>query len=59
MKTEAITLVKEDVLSLGQMVNKTVEEVTRILRGQSGADIAVIEEREELIGVNNDTNWEH
>ena len=49
MKTEAITFVKEDVLSLGQMVDKTVEEVTRILRLEPGADIGIIEEREELI----------
>jgi phosphate transport system regulatory protein PhoU len=49
VKTEAITLVKEDVLSLGQMVNKTVEEVAQILRLEPGTDIGVIEEREELI----------
>ncbi len=49
MKTEAITFVKEDVLSLGQMVDKTVEEVARILRLEPSADMNVIEERQELI----------
>jgi phosphate transport system protein len=49
MKTEAITFVKEDVLSLGQMVDKTVEELARILRFEPGMDIGAIEEREELI----------
>jgi phosphate transport system protein len=49
MKTEAITFVKEDVLSLGQLVDKTVEEVAQILRLEPGTDINAIEAREELI----------
>ena len=49
MKTEAITFLKEDVLALGQMVDKTVEEVARLLRCEPESNINVIEEREELI----------
>jgi phosphate transport system protein len=54
MKTEIITFVKEDVLSLGQMVDKTVAELALIVRSESDADICVIEEREELI---NDSSY--
>ncbi len=49
VQTEAITFVKEDVLALGQMVDKTVEEVRRILALEPGGEIGIIEEREKLI----------
>jgi len=49
MKTEIITFVKEDVLSLGQLVDKTVEELVAIVSSDSAIDISAIEEREELI----------
>lgn len=52
MKSESITFLKEDVLALGQMVDRTIEEVARLLKGEAEPDISIIEEREELI---NDT----
>lgn len=49
MKTEAITFLKEDVLALGQLVTRSVEEATRLLRGDPTASLAYIEEQEEVI----------
>ncbi len=49
MKTEAITFLKEDVLAMGQLVSTSVEEVARLLRSEAGADLAFVEEQEELI----------
>ncbi|HEY9784475.1 MAG TPA: PhoU domain-containing protein [Candidatus Obscuribacterales bacterium] len=47
MRTEAITLVKEDVLSLGRMVDRMVAEVTRLLKTDSSASLSFVEEQEE------------
>lgn len=49
MKTESITLIKEEVLTLGRMVETTVYEVTRLLKGDRKADLAMIERQEEEI----------
>ena len=49
MKAEAITLVKEEVLTLGRMVETTVYEVTRLLKGDTRADLALVERQEEEI----------
>lgn len=49
MKTEAITLLKEDVLALGRMVDKTVERVASILKGDQPPDLSIIEEQETKI----------
>lgn len=51
MKPEAITLFKEDVLALGRMVDRTVEEMLRMLRKEPSADLAFIEAQEEKIDV--------
>lgn len=49
MRTEAITFLKEDVLTLGQLVDRSVEEVTRLLRGDESVSLSVVEDREEVI----------
>ena len=49
LKTEALTFLKEDVLALGRMVDKTVEDVERLLRHQTSVNVDLIEEREEQI----------
>jgi phosphate transport system protein len=49
VKTESITLIKEEVLTLGRMVETTVYEVTRLLKGDRKADLAMIERQEEEI----------
>lgn len=46
MKAEAITLLKEDVLSLGRMVDETVELVTQMLKAETGPSLSQVEERE-------------
>lgn len=49
MKSEAITLIKEDVLTMGRMVDKTVEEVARMLRREPNRGLAFVEEQEDAI----------
>jgi phosphate transport system protein len=49
LRTEALTFLKEDVLALGQLVDRSVDEVTRLLRGDDSVNLAVVEDREELI----------
>jgi phosphate transport system protein len=49
LKAEAVTLFKEDVLALGQLVSRTVAETARMLRKEKGADLGLIEEQEESI----------
>ncbi len=49
VKTEALTFLKEDILSLGRMVDKTVEEVGKLLQHETSVNIDLIEEREEKI----------
>ncbi len=49
MRTEAITFLKEDVLALGQLVDRSVEEVTLLLRGDNTVSLSVVEDREEVI----------
>ncbi|MCI0661400.1 MAG: hypothetical protein L0220_10030 [Acidobacteria bacterium] len=49
MRTEAITLIKEDVLALGQMVNRSIAELTGLLEGDSRCKLPFIEEQEEQI----------
>ncbi|MBU6451325.1 MAG: hypothetical protein KGS72_06080 [Cyanobacteria bacterium REEB67] len=49
MTVESITLIKEEVLSLGRMVETTVYETTRLLKGDRRADLAFIERQEEEI----------
>jgi phosphate transport system protein len=49
VKTEAMTFLKEDVLALGQLVDRSVEEATRLLRREKSASLSLIEEQEEMI----------
>lgn len=49
MKTEAITFLKEDVLSLGRMVSRTTEEMARLLQKDARAKLEFIEEQEDKI----------
>ncbi len=49
MKTEAVLMIKGEVLALGQMVNRSIAEVTALLENQSGAGLAFVEEQEEQI----------
>ena len=49
MKSDAITLFKEDVLYLGEMVARTVSEMARLLRKETGASLELIEDQEKLI----------
>jgi phosphate transport system protein len=49
LKSDAITLFKEDVLSLGEMVARTVSEMARLLRKESGASLELIEGQEKQI----------
>lgn len=49
VKTEAITLIKEDVLALGRMVDRTIGEVTHLLKTDGRASLALIEQQEEEI----------
>ncbi len=49
MRTEAVTLIKEDVLALGEMVNRSVAEVTGLLEGDARTSLSFVEEQEELI----------
>lgn len=46
MRTEAITLLKEDVLAMGQMVTRTVEEMTKLLKNEPSASLNFVEEQE-------------
>src|ERR1700687_1115658 len=47
--TEATTLIKEDVLALGQLVDRSVEEMGRFLRKEKSASLDLIEKQEEMI----------
>lgn len=49
MKAEAITLLKEDVLALGQMVNRSVSEVARLLEKDPNSSLSLVEEQEARI----------
>jgi phosphate transport system protein len=49
LKSDAITLFKEDVLYLGEMVARTVSEMARLLRKETGASLELIEDQEKLI----------
>ena len=47
MKTEAITLIKEDVLALGRMVDSMLGEVSRLLLRDPEGDLDFVDELEE------------
>ncbi len=49
MKTEELTFLKEDILALGRLVDKTVEEVERLLRHETTVDVDLIDDREDEI----------
>ena len=49
MKTQAITLMKEDVLALGRMVSGSVAQLTKVLSRDTSADLKLIEDQEEKI----------
>lgn len=49
MTTEAITLLKEDVLSLGRMVDNTVDMVTNLLKQDNSTQLEVVEAQEKKI----------
>jgi phosphate transport system protein len=46
MKTQAITLMKEEILTLGRGVSSMVAELARLLSGDSNARFDVVEEQE-------------
>ncbi len=49
MKAEEFTLLKEDVLAMGRSVEKTIQELTRLLKKDPSASLARVEEEEETI----------
>ncbi len=49
LKAESVTLFKEDVLALGQMVASTMAEMSRMLRQDRDADLDLIENQEKAI----------
>jgi len=49
VKTESITFLKEDVLALGELVGRSVEEAARLLRKEESASLDLIEAKEEMI----------
>ena len=49
MKPEAITLFKEDIISLGEMVARSVSEMARLLRKEDDASLDLIENQEKSI----------
>lgn len=49
MTAEAITLLKEDVLSLGRMVDNTVDMVTNLLKQEDSARLEEVEDQEKMI----------
>lgn len=49
MKTEALTLLKEEVLSMGREVETTIQELTRMLKLDPAASMTRMEESEEEI----------
>jgi phosphate transport system protein len=46
LRTQAITLMKEDILSLGRDVSSAVAELTRLLSGDAAANFEVVEKLE-------------
>ncbi len=49
MKTKDVTLLKEDVLALGQMVGRSLEELSCLLQKNNNANLDIIEKQEEHI----------
>ncbi len=49
MKAKDITLLKEEVLTLGRMVDRTVEEVTNLLKNDRSASLEFVEDQEKQI----------
>jgi len=49
VKTEALTLLKEDVLSMGRGVETTIQELTRMLKNDPTSSFARVEQGEEKI----------
>lgn len=49
MKTQAVTLMKEDILSLGREVSGMLAELSRLLGKDAGGQITVVEEQEERV----------
>lgn len=53
MRAEALTMFKEDVLSIGQDVERMVEATGRLLRGEPVETLRVVEEQELRVNRNN------
>jgi phosphate transport system protein len=53
VRAEALTLFKEDVLSIGQAVDRMVEEMGRLLRKEQDASLEFVEEQEKKINQSN------
>lgn len=53
MNLQALTLFKEDVLHIGQMVDRTLEEMIKLLRKEPGANLELIEQQEKNINQSN------
>ncbi len=49
MKAKALYFLKDDVVSMGRMVNTSVEEMASILKGNPSGSMSLIEEREKKI----------
>lgn len=49
VKAEELTLLKEDILSMGRMVENTVQELTRMLKKDANANLSLMEDHEETI----------
>lgn len=49
MKAEELTLLKEDILSMGRSVESAVQEMTRMLKKDLNANLSFIEDQEEAI----------
>lgn len=49
MKAKALYFLKDDVVSMGRMVNSSVEEMASILKGNPSGSMSLIEEREKKI----------
>jgi hypothetical protein len=49
VKTQAITLIKEDVLSLGRVVHSSILELSKLLVQEPSASLELIEQQEKKL----------
>jgi phosphate transport system protein len=53
VRAEALTLFKEDILAIGQAVDRMVEEMARLLRKEPEASLVLVEDEEKHINKSN------